>query len=103
LESGVQALGFRGASSASAAEAALATESRYAALAAGQKATAAAKSYSEVVESGGGLRYTDMMSKNALNNLVKDIRKNGLQNPTINYVEINGRNYVVLGNNRVRR
>ena len=34
--------------------------------------------------------------------LVNDMRENGIKNPVIDYVEINGEAYIVKGNNRVR-
>jgi predicted DNA-binding transcriptional regulator len=33
--------------------------------------------------------------------LINDIDKNGLERPAINYIEVDGINYMVLGNNRV--
>jgi hypothetical protein len=48
-----------------------------------------------------GFTFTDRMRRSAFNRLLADIRRNGLQNPTINYVKIGDENYIVLGNNRL--
>ncbi len=49
-----------------------------------------------------GFRYTDTMSSRAYKRLVMDISDNGLQNKIINYITVGGKNYIVLGNNRVQ-
>ncbi|HKS16190.1 MAG TPA: RHS repeat-associated core domain-containing protein [Planctomycetota bacterium] len=44
---------------------------------------------------------TDLMSKTQFDKLVKSIRANGLKDPNISYVLIEGEPYVVLGSNRL--
>jgi RHS repeat-associated protein len=48
------------------------------------------------------MRITETMESSELAALRADIAANGVRNPLINYTEINGKNYVLLGNNRLQ-
>ena len=57
---------------------------------------------SDINFASGQQKYTDTMQDKQFTKLVNDIRENGIKNPVIDYVEINGEAYIVKGNNRVR-
>ncbi|WP_339527256.1 LysM peptidoglycan-binding domain-containing protein, partial [Pseudomonas sp. EA_35y_Pfl2_R111] len=64
-------------------------------------AAAGYKSISEMNLAEGHLKFTDGMNDKAFTKLVKDVQANGLQNKVIQYVDIGGAQYIVVGNNRV--
>lgn len=59
-----------------------------------------ALTYQEIQQE--GVTITERMSKSAFNKLVKSIQKDGIQNKIIKFVKVNGENYIVEGNNRLR-
>lgn len=48
----------------------------------------------------GNLKFSDSMSSDQYKKLVKSIEANGIQNKVITYVEIEGLDYIAIGNNR---
>ena len=42
------------------------------------------------------------MSKNQLAKLIKSVRKNGFENPVIEYAMVNGKPFVMRGSNRIQ-
>ncbi|WP_163836658.1 RHS repeat-associated core domain-containing protein [Spartinivicinus ruber] len=59
------------------------------------------KKLTDLPFSSSDLKLTDAMNDKQFTKLVKDIRANGIENPVIKYVEIEGVPYVVHGNNRL--
>jgi hypothetical protein len=59
------------------------------------------KSISEMNLAPGSLKFTDSMDDKTFTALVRDMRANGLQNRVVQYVDIQGMQYIVVGNNRV--
>ncbi|CWP17583.1 polymorphic toxin MafB class 2 [Neisseria meningitidis] len=59
------------------------------------------KSADEINFADGMGKFTDSMDDKAFSRLVKSVKENGFTNPVVEYVEINGKAYIVRGNNRV--
>ncbi|MBW3935257.1 hypothetical protein HHB57_10350, partial [Neisseria meningitidis] len=59
------------------------------------------KSADEINFADGMGKFTDSMNDKAFSRLVKSVKENGFTNPVVEYVEINGKAYIVRGNNRV--
>ncbi|ELL30959.1 filamentous hemagglutinin family N-terminal domain protein [Neisseria meningitidis 77221] len=59
------------------------------------------KSADEINFADGMGKFTDSMNDKAFSKLVKSVKENGFTNPVVEYVEINGKAYIVRGNNRV--
>ena len=59
------------------------------------------KSADEINFADGMGKFTDSMNDEAFSRLVKSVKENGFTNPVVEYVEINGKAYIVRGNNRV--
>jgi hypothetical protein len=58
------------------------------------------KTISEMNFPPGNLKFSDSMNSDAFKKLVKSIDANGMQNKVITYVEIDGLDYIAVGNNR---
>jgi ParB-like chromosome segregation protein Spo0J len=48
----------------------------------------------------GSLKFTDSMNDKSFSRLFKSIQQNGLENKIVQFVEIEGRQIIVVGNNR---
>jgi RHS repeat-associated protein len=58
------------------------------------------KTVSEMNFPPGNLKFSDSMSSDQYKKLLKSIEANGIQNKVITYVEIEGLDYIAIGNNR---
>lgn len=66
-----------------------------------RSAAPALKTYSEMNFPDGNLKFTDAMTDKAFSKMMKDVEANGFTNPVVKYVEVRGKDYIAVGNNRV--